>query len=87
MREEALQSGLLSRLSNAIVDRRHDSYTRHKIVDLVTQRVLQICQGDADCIDCDVLKSDPMLKLGVNRDPKGNDLGSQSTMSRLAGSP
>ena len=86
LRQELKRSGLLSKLASAISDRRHGSYTKHPISDLITQRVLQICLGDADCIDCDTLKSDPMLKLGVGKDPKGDDLASQSTMSRLENS-
>lgn len=86
LRQELERSQLLSKLASSISDRRHSSYTKHQVSDLLIQRVLQICLGDADCIDCDTLKSDPMLKLGTGRDPKDNDLASQSTMSRLENS-
>lgn len=83
LRSESQNTGLLEKFAAAITDSRHSSYTKHQVSDMITQRVLQICLGDADCNDCDTLRSDPMLKLGTEKDPTGDDLASQSTMSRL----
>ena len=74
---------LIDDLAAAITDTRHESYIRHGKAAMLAQRVLQICNGYADANDSDTMKKDPMLKLGVTGDPKGDDLSSQPTMSRL----
>ena len=57
---------------------------RHALVDLVRQRVFQICCGYEDQDDADALRRDPLLKLVCGRLPDtGADLASQPTLSRL----
>ena len=57
---------------------------RHRILDLVRQRVFQIACGYEDQDDADALRSDPLLKLVCGRLPEtAPDLASQPTLSRL----
>jgi hypothetical protein len=57
---------------------------RHRLVDLVRQRLYQIACGYADQHDAATLRLDPLLKLVCGRLPdSGADLASQPTFSRL----
>lgn len=78
------QLGLTSKISGCISDKRDSRYIDHTIEELITQRVFQIAAGYEDCNDCNDMRNDMILKTCVGRLPQtGNDLGSQSTMSRL----
>ena len=84
LREVEAKSGILSRIIEAIKDRRHPSYVAHSVADLVKQRVFQIACGYEDANDCDALCSDPGFKAACGRLPlQGEDLSSQPTMSRF----
>lgn len=57
---------------------------RHRVLDLVRQRVYQIACGYEDQDDADALRTDPLLKLVCGQLPDGGaDLASQPTFSRL----
>lgn len=57
---------------------------RHRVLDLVRQRVYQISCGYEDQNDADALRTDPLLKLVCGRLPDTDaDLASQPTFSRL----
>ena len=57
---------------------------RHRLVDLVRQRLYQIACGYADHNDATTLRSDPLLKLVCGRLPETEgDLARQPTFSRL----
>ncbi len=57
---------------------------RHRVLDLVRQRVYQIACGYEDQDDADALRTDPLLKLVCGPLPDGGaDLASQPTFSRL----
>lgn len=78
------QLGLTIKISDCISDKRDSRYIDHTIEELITQRVFQIAAGYEDCNDCNDMRNDMILKTCVGRLPQtGNDLGSQSTMSRL----
>lgn len=78
------QLKLTSKISDCISDKRDSRYIDHTIEELITQRVFQIAAGYEDCNDCNDMRNDLILKACVGRLPQtGNDLGSQSTMSRL----
>ena len=84
LREVEAKTGILSRIIEAITDRRHPSYVAHSVADLVKQRVFQIACGYEDANDCDALCSDPGFKAACGRLPlQGEDLSSQPTMSRF----
>ncbi len=79
------QIGLIERLTQAVDDRRHPSYIEHPLRDLFVQRIFQIACGYADGNDANVLRTDPLFKLGVDRHPlaRAMDLASGPTFSRL----
>ena len=75
---------IIKRLSQVLVDRRHQSYVDHSYEDLMRQRVFQIACGYEDANNCDVLRHAPAFKAACHRLPLCDDpLGSQATMSRL----
>jgi hypothetical protein len=84
LREIEQRIRLLDALTDAIVDSRHSSYVRHKVWEILAQRVFQIALGYDDANDCDALKGDPALKIAAERHPVDDpDLASQPTISRL----
>jgi len=88
LRETESQIGIIAKTANAIVDNRHQSYVKHAIVHLLTQRVFQIASGYEDGNDCNELRNDPIFKISCNRLPASDDpLASQPTMSRFENAP
>jgi hypothetical protein len=83
LREIADRIGIIDQLSHAITDDRHQSYVRHDVKSLLTQRILQIACGYEDADDADDLRSDPGFKAVCNRLPSEDDLASQPTISRF----
>jgi hypothetical protein len=83
LREMDERLGLTARLARCLVDQRERSKVRHQIKELLRQRIYQIACGYEDCNDADSLRSDPALKIAVGRAPRGRDLASQPTLSRL----
>lgn len=75
------KSHLIRKFSNSIPDVRHSSYTKHKIEDMVKQRVFLLCQGYEDCNDEKYLRNDPLLN-----EINGNKTVSQPTLSRFENS-
>ena len=57
LREVEAKTGILSRIIEAIKDRRHPSYVAHSVADLVKQRVFQIACGYEDANECLVQRS------------------------------
>ena len=84
LREVESKIGILSRIVEALPDRRHPSYVDHTMSDLISQRVFQIACAYEDANDCDLLRFDPAFKAACGRLPiSGTPLASQPTMSRL----
>ena len=84
LREVESKIGILSRIVEALTDRRHPSYVDHTIADLISQRVFQIACGYEDANDCNALRRDPAFKAACDRLPiSGAPLASQPTTSRL----
>lgn len=84
LRETERRVGIISRLTRCIPDYRDQRYTDHQIGELMTQRIMQIACGYEDADDSDSLRVDPLLKITCGRKPlRGEELGSQPTMSRL----
>ena len=84
LREVESKIGILSRIVEALTDRRHPSYVDHTCADLINQRVFQIACGYEDANDCNALRRDPAFKAACDRLPvSGAALASQPTMSRL----
>lgn len=87
LRETERRIGIIKRLTKYIPDNRDQRYIDHEVHELMTQRIMQIACGYEDADDSDSLRVDPLLKIACERKPlKGEDLGSQPTMSRLENS-
>ena len=79
--------GLITALAACLKDDRQEAKVRHEIDELLTQRIMAIACGYEDANDAPRLASDPVHKLLVGRDPvDGEDLASQSTLSRFENS-
>lgn len=76
--------GLTQALASQIQDSRQLGKIQHEVEELLKQRIYGIAAGYEDCNDSARINSDPALKLCCGRDPlRGEDLGSQSTLSRF----
>lgn len=83
LREVERRMRLLDRVTKVLHDRRHSSYTRHSLLDMLKQRVFQIACGYEDANDAETLRQDPALKMACERLPEDAALASQPTISRL----
>lgn len=78
--------GLIKELSERVNDKRAQHLVDHKKFDILLQRACQIGAGFADGNDCDWLRGDAGIVLGLDRDPAGGQPGaSQETVSRFEG--
>ena len=59
----------------------------HRLAEIIRFRLLMIAAGYEDGNDADTLRDDPMFKLALDRLPSGEELCSQSTISRLENLP
>jgi hypothetical protein len=84
LRETESQIGVINKVANAIHDKRHHSYVKHEIVQLLTQRVFQIASGYDDANDSNDLRNDPILQISCEKD---DPLASQPTMCRFENAP
>ncbi len=80
MRETTNRIGIIEQLAKAIHDERHQSYVKHEIIRLLTQRIFQIICGYEDAND---LRIDPGFKVSCGRLPSETDLASQPTITHL----
>lgn len=78
--------GLTTALAACMEDGRQAGKVRHELDELLTQRIMAIACGYEDSNDAARLASDPVHKLLVGRDPTGQDLASQPTLSRFENS-
>ena len=86
MRAIAQKTGIIEQLARAIHDERHQSYVKHEIIELFTQRIFQIICGYEDANDADDLRIDPGFKASCGRLPSDDDLASQPTITRFENS-
>lgn len=84
LREIESQIGIIDKLANVLHDRRHPSYIKHQMVQLLRQRVFQIAAGYEDGNDSDTLRDDPILKLSCDSQ---ESLASQPTICRFENAP
>ena len=59
----------------------------HRLAEIIRFRMLMIAAGYEDGNDANTLRADPMFKLALDRLPSGEELCSQSTVSRLENLP
>ena len=87
LREIERRLGLAGRLANCLVDPRAPERVVHRLAEIIRFRMLMIAAGYEDGNDADALRRDPMFKLALDRSPAGEELCSQSTISRLENLP
>jgi hypothetical protein len=88
LRESESDIGIINKVAEAIVDKRHQSYVKHEMVHLLTQRVFQIASGYEDGNDSNELRNDPIFKMSCEKLPASDDpLASQPTMCRFENAP
>jgi Transposase DDE domain group 1 len=78
------KTGLVRELSRRVNDERAQHMIDHKAFDILKQRVLQIGAGFTDGNDCDWLRGDAGILMGLDRNPVDGQPGaSQETVSRF----
>jgi Transposase DDE domain group 1 len=82
LREIERRLGLTDRLAACLRDPRMSEKVVHQLVEIIRFRMLMIAAGYEDGNDADTLRADPMFKLAIDRVPSGEELCSQSTISR-----
>jgi len=87
LREVERRLGLADRLAACLKDRRAPEKVVHRLAEIIRFRMLMIAAGYEDGNDADALRRDPMFKLALDRLPSGEELCSQSTISRLENLP
>jgi hypothetical protein len=87
LREIERRLGLSDRLATCLVDPRAPERVVHRLAEIIRFRMLMIAAGYEDGNDADALRRDPMFKLALDRLPAGEELCSQSTISRLENLP
>ena len=87
LREIERRLGLSDRLASCLVDPRAPERIVHRLAEIIRFRMLMISAGYEDGNDADALRQDPMFKLALDRLPAGEELCSQSTISRLENLP
>jgi hypothetical protein len=87
LREIESRLGLADRLASCLKDPRMPEKVVHRLAEIIRFRLLMIAAGYEDGNDADTLRADPMFKLALDRLPSGEELCSQSTISRLENLP
>jgi Transposase DDE domain group 1 len=87
LREIEGRLGVADRLAACLKDPRAPEKVVHRLAEIIRFRMLMIAAGYEDGNDADTLRSDPMFKLALDRLPSGEELCSQSTISRLENLP
>ena len=87
LREIERRLGLADRLAGCLRDPRMPEKVVHRLAEIIRFRLLMIAAGYEDGNDAGALRVDPMFKLALDRLPSGEDLCSQSTISRLENLP
>jgi len=87
LREIERRLGIADRFAACLKDPRMPERVVHRLAEIIRFRMLMIVAGYEDGNDADTLRRDPMFKLALDRLPSGDDLCSQSTISRLENLP
>ena len=87
LREIERRLGLADRLASCLVDPRAPDRVVHRLAEIIRFRMLMIGAGYEDGNDADALRRDPMFKLALDHLLAGEELCSQSTISRLENLP
>ena len=74
---------LISSMAASFTDQRDGSRVKHDVEELLSQRIFGIACGYEDGNDAARIASDPVMKTLAGRDPFGEDLASQPSISRF----
>lgn len=74
---------IVERLARAFKDIRNPRLIIHTLKNLLTQRILGLCQGYEDINDHDRWRLDPLLALICGSEPGGRPLAGKGTLNRL----
>ena len=74
---------MISAMAAEFTDRRDGSRVKHEVEELLSQRIFGIACGYEDGNDAARIASDPVMKTLAGRDPFGEDLASQPSISRF----
>ena len=74
---------LISSMAASFTDQRDGSRVKHEVEELLSQRIFGIACGYEDGNDAARIASDPVMKTLAGRDPFGQDLASQPSISRF----
>ncbi len=74
---------MISSMAESFTDRRDSSRVRHEVEEILSQRIFGIACGYEDGNDAARIASDPVMKTLAGRDPFGEDLASQPSISRF----
>ncbi len=75
--------GMISSMAESFTDRRDSSRVRHEVEEILSQRIFGIACGYEDGNDAARIAADPVMKTLAGRDPFGEDLASQPSISRF----
>jgi Transposase DDE domain group 1 len=87
LREIERRLGVANRFAACLKDPRLPQKVVHRLAQFIRYSMLMIAAGYEDGNDADRLRRDPMFKLALDRLSSGEDLCSQSTISRLENLP
>lgn len=87
LREVEQRLDIARRLAGCLADPRDPTCVTHQLDEIIRFRLLMIAAGYEDGNDATTLRTDPVLKLAMDRLPSQHDLCSQSTISRLENLP
>ena len=77
------QMGMIAAMAESFTDQRAGSRVKHDIEELLSQRIFGLACGYEDGNDAARIASDPVMKTLAGRDPFGEDLASQPSISRF----
>ncbi len=83
LRETAAKLNLMPRLAACFADRRDPRYVRHRLEELVAQRVYGLALGYEDLNDHDQWRNDPLLVVLTGKSEPRKPLAGKSTLNRL----
>ena len=90
LRETDHRLNLVVRLAACFLDGRDPARTRHRVAEMVAQRIYGLALGYEDLNDHEQLRQDPVLKLLAGKEEMQEPLAGKSTLNRLelgAGTP
>ena len=81
MREIDDRFKIIDPMGDCLEDPRSSTHSKHSLVQMIRQRIYQICAGYKDCNDADFLRKDPALRLALGKDHQAG--AGQSMLCRL----